>query len=51
MKKASFQTNQIDFLGTYVHILYHCRCNFKQIPFLLKFRTTLFGYLRFRTKC
>jgi len=32
-------------------ILYHCLCNFMQIPFMLKFWTTLFGIVRFRTKC
>jgi len=33
------------------HVLYHSLCNLMQIPFLLKFLTTLFQYLRFRTKC
>jgi len=32
------------------YILYHSLCNLMQIPFLLKFWTTLFGILRFRTK-
>jgi len=33
------------------HILYQCLWYFMQIPYLLKFRATLFGISRFCTKC
>ena len=50
-KKTSFQTISNGFSEQVrTHILYHCLCNFVQIPFVLKFWNTLFGFLRFRTK-